>query len=123
MEDKIKLAIVGSRTITSNEVFIKEISVYLQAQNIKFDNLVIISGGAKGIDSLAEAWANENNVPTIIYKPDYSNHGRSAPLVRNKIIAKECTHMLALWDGVSTGTIHVTKEASKLSKHVTIVTC
>ena len=38
----------------------------------------IISGGAKGIDTLAEKYADENNIPKLIIKPEYAKYGKSA---------------------------------------------
>ena len=71
----MKIAIVGSRNIDS--VNMKE---YL----VKCDE--IISGGAKGIDSLAAKYANENNIKLTEFLPEYNIYGKAAPIIRNKKI-------------------------------------
>ena len=50
----MKLAIIGSRSITELEGEIPECST-------------IISGGAKGIDQAADRYAQENNIPMVVH--------------------------------------------------------
>jgi hypothetical protein len=50
----MKIAVVGSRDLNV------EIGKYIPS-NIT----LLINGGAKGIDTLAELWADENNIPKI----------------------------------------------------------
>ena len=101
----MKVAIIGSRDLDVDiEKYIPE------------NTTMIISGGAKGIDSLAENYANEHNIPTIIFEPDYSKYGRKAPLVRNQLIAKEADIIVAIWDGKSKGTAYTINYAQKIGK-------
>ncbi len=82
-------------------------------ENIPKNCSMIISGGAVGIDSLAEKAAKEIGVPTMIFKPDYDKHGRGAPLIRNKEIADNCDMLIAFWDFSSKGTAHVIDYCTK----------
>lgn len=101
----MKVAIIGSRNLDVDiEKYIPE------------NTTMIISGGAKGIDSLAETYANEHNIPTIIFEPDYSKYGRKAPIVRNQLIAKEADIVVAIWDGKSKGTAYTINYAQKIGK-------
>lgn len=101
----MKVAIIGSRDLDVDiEKYIPE------------NTTMIISGGAKGIDSLAESYANKHNIPTIIFEPDYSKYGRKAPLVRNQLIAKEADIVVAIWDGKSKGTAYTINYAQKIGK-------
>lgn len=107
----MKLAIIGSRT--------------LQIQNIG-DHLPlgvteIVSGGAKGVDRGAAAFAKENHIPLTEFLPDYARYGRGAPLKRNEEIAKYADMALAFWDGRSQGTKHTISLFEKLGKDVIIV--
>lgn len=93
----MKVAIVGSRKIPA----------LLPGQLLPYIPLncsEIISGGAPGIDHLAEMAAKELNVPITVLRPQYSLHGRKAPLYRNREIAERCDYLLAFWDGSSSGT-------------------
>ncbi len=89
----MRIAMVGSRNL------LVDIEKYIP-ENIT----ELISGGAEGIDTLAEQWADRNNIPKLIIKPDYDKDGRSAPIRRNRIIVEAADLVLALWDGKSRGT-------------------
>lgn len=106
----IKLAIIGSRTIKS-----ANLDEYI---DVKPD--MIISGGAIGVDTLAAKYARDNNIELLEIKPEYLKYGRGAPLVRDKIIARECDKLIALWDGKSRGTMYTVRYAREIGKDVTI---
>lgn len=84
------------------------------AKYVKID--LIISGRAKGADMLAERYATENQIPTLIFPPDWEKYGRSAGVIRNKDIIKNCDMVIAFWDGQSTGTAHSLQLAKKYKK-------
>ena len=58
------------------------------AKYIPANTTEIVSGGARGVDTLAEHWADQNNIPKVIFKPDYKRHGRAAPIKRNVLIVE-----------------------------------
>lgn len=109
----INLGIVGSRTFTDYEL----LKQHIDPANIA----AIVSGGAIGADTLAERFAEEHQIPMIIFKPDYAKHGRAAPFVRNTAIIEASDVVIAFWDGKSTGTLDSIKKARKLGKPVTVV--
>lgn len=98
----MKLAVVGSRTFNDYELLKKELDNIHKETPIT----LIISGGAKGADSLSERWAHENNIPTQIFKPMWEKFGKQAGFLRNKDIVLNSEQVLAMWDGVSKGTLH-----------------
>ena len=76
----------------------------------------IVSGGARGVDEYAEAWAKLKGVKSKIFKPDWSL-GKSAGAIRNRKIVDYCDQLIAFWDGKSKGTlisIEMAKSANKL---------
>lgn len=103
----MKVAIIGSRDLKF------KINRYVPSSA-----RLIISGGARGIDSIAEAYADENGVEKLIIKPDYKKYGRSAPLVRNRQIIESADLVLAFWDGESRGTMHSVKYAIECGKNI-----
>jgi predicted Rossmann fold nucleotide-binding protein DprA/Smf involved in DNA uptake len=107
----MKLAIIGSRNIESINIddYVKE----------KPD--VVISGGAKGIDTIAWAWAVDNGIEIEVIRPDYNKHGRGAPLRRNEVIVQKANKVLAFWDGKSHGTKFVIDYAKKIGKEVEVI--
>jgi len=107
----MKLAIIGSRSI-------EELNL---DEYIKEKPDVVISGGAKGIDTIAWKWALKNNIKIIVHRPNYNLHGKWAALKRNDIIIDEADKIIAFWNGESTGTKYVIDRARKLNKPLEII--
>lgn len=107
----MKLAIIGSRTITSVNL----------ADHLPADVTEIVSGGARGIDTLAAVYAREHGIPLTEFLPDYPRYGRGAPLKRNAQIADYADEVLVFWDGVSRGTLHTVELFQKRGKPVTLI--
>ncbi len=115
----MKIAIVGSRSFTDYALLVAEVERLEASLSTKITG--IVSGGAKGIDTLAEAYAREHSIPMQIIRPDYATYGRRAPLVRNKEIVKAADVVLAIWDGQSPGTAHALKMARELGIKTIVV--
>ncbi len=107
----MKLAIIGSRNLK-----IKDLSEYLPEGVTE-----IVSGGAKGIDTVAAEYAHKNNLMLREFLPEYNRYGKRAPLVRNGLIAEYADEALALWDGKSHGTLFTIKQFERLGKKVTVI--
>lgn len=90
----MKVAVVGSRGIKSADL----------KRYIPPDTTLIISGGAVGVDTLAEKYADERGIEKLIIYPNYERYGRSAPLIRDKLIVDSADLVIAVWDGESRGT-------------------
>ena len=105
------LLIVGSRSITDFDL-----SPYV-------DESVdcIISGGAKGVDSLAETYANQHGLTKTIIRPQYDHYGKAAPLKRNEQMVDMADKILVIWDGISKGTAYTVKYAQKKEKSIKVV--
>ena len=107
----MKLLIVGSRSIENFDL-----SPYVSDE---VDT--IISGGAVGIDSLAERYADLHRLSKYIVRPRYDLFGRAAPLRRNEQMVDMADALLVVWDSRSKGTQHTLKYAKKKKKTVTLV--
>lgn len=106
----VKVAIVGSRGITA-----VDLSLYLPK-----NCCLIVSGGARGVDTIAEQYAKAHGIETLIIRPDYAKYGRSAPIRRNDIIVDNADMVLAFWDGSSHGTKYTIDYAKRMGKPVKI---
>lgn len=98
----VKVAVVGSRKLSATCYEIVERYVPVGCSEV-------ISGGAVGVDMLAERFARENNLKLTVVRPDYKTFDRTAPLVRNGQIVRMADYVLILWDGASRGTLNVIK--------------
>lgn len=105
------LLIVGSRSITDFDL-----SPYVSGE---VDT--IISGGAGGVDSLAEEYADRHRLSKYIMRPRYDLYGRGAPLKRNEKMVELADAVLIIWDGRSKGTEYTLKYAQKKNKQVLLV--
>jgi len=79
-----------------------------------------VSGGARGVDTLAEKYADKNDIPKLIFLPDYAKYGKIAPLIRNKKIVDNSDIIIAFWDGVSRGTKFTIDYAKAQGKKVIV---
>lgn len=109
----MKLAIIGSRNFYDYSYLLSVWGVYFSTRNVT----EIISGGAKGADSLGKKLALEKNIPYVEFKPDWETFGKSAGFMRNVNIIKNCDCVLAFWDGKSKGTGHSLGCAKKEKKN------
>lgn len=107
----MKLAIIGSRSIVINNI-----EDYLPEGITE-----IVSGGARGIDSVAAEYARKSGIRLVEFLPDYAKYGRSAPLRRNDLIAEYADEAIAFWDGSSRGTVYTIKAFQRLGKKVKIL--
>ena len=107
----MKLAVVGSRGLN-----IDSLEPYVPPGVTE-----IVSGGARGVDTCAAAYAQTHGLKLTVFLPEYTRYGRSAPLCRNREIVAYADAVLALWDGASRGTAFVIREAGKQQKPLTII--
>lgn len=76
----------------------------------------IVSGGAKGADTLGRQYAEEHGLEMIEHLPDWKKYGRAAGPLRNKLIVEDADAVIAFWDFEDRGTkstIDLTRKAGK----------
>ena len=100
----MRIAVIGSRNLD-----IPNLQDYLPQETT-----LIVSGGARGVDASARAYALSHGIELIEFFPEYDRYGRSAPLKRNILIIQNADLVLAFWDGKSHGTAHVIHQCEKL---------
>ena len=100
----MNVAVIGSRGLS-----VPNLGAFLPPETTR-----IVSGGARGVDACARAYALENGLALTEFSPDYGRYGRSAPLRRNLSIVLFSDLVLAFWDGRSRGTEHVMDQCRRL---------
>ena len=108
----MRLLIAGSRSISCFDL----------SKYVPNDVSLIISGGAKGVDAMAEEYADQHRISKLILRPRYDLYGRSAPLKRNEMMVELADAVLVIWDGISRGTEFTIHCAEKAGKKVEVVT-
>ena len=101
----MKIAIIGSRNI-------KNISL----EEYVTDADEIVSGGARGVDTLAAEYAKQNGIKLTEFLPEYDKYGKGATLIRNKQIVDYSDKIIAFWDGKSKGTAYTINYVKSINK-------
>lgn len=120
----MKIAFVGSRIFSDIKLIYDKI-IYWFANNI--ENHDFISGGATGVDTIAEKefdrWNNYSKygkLKKFIFKANWEKYGKSAGARRNQEIVNKADYIVAFWDGKSKGTKITIDMAIKAGKPVDI---
>lgn len=115
-----RVAVIGSRSFTDKD----KLNEVLNKNKDKIK--MIVSGGAKGADSLAAEWAHENGYPYLVFPARWRDpvtglHDKGAGFRRNINIVKTADVIICFWDGKSRGTAHSIEIAKQLGKPVKII--
>lgn len=122
----LKVVVSGSRGISGEEayaVFKEHMSDSLTkhtnsslAKKSGYASIIILHGGAIGVDQLASRYARENALKCREFKPIYLHKfDAKAPKKRNVEMAEAGDILVALWNG-SPGTRHMIKTMEKEKK-------
>jgi len=98
-----RVVIAGCRDFTDY----KQAKEYIDfcISNIRQEyRIIIVSGGARGADTLGEKYAKQNGFEIERYLADWDTYGKSAGARRNKKMAEVCDYVICFWDGKSKGT-------------------
>lgn len=109
-----KVIIAGSRNITNIDY------VNLACSKAPFLITEVVSGGARGVDSLGEEWAKNHNISIKRFPADWKTLGRKAGPLRNIQMGDYADALVAIWDGKSKGTLHMISYMNSVNKPVYI---
>ena len=105
----MKLAVVGSRDFP----YLWMVGEILARMRITVE---IVSGGARGVDTVASNWARYHEMSEKIFLPDWDRFGKSAGYRRNTEIVDYCDELIAFQFNKSRGTQHSIDLARKAGK-------
>lgn len=110
----MKVIIAGLRGFNDYDLFKSELEKIIHNNAIEISE--IVSGGASGVDIMAEKYANEKGIVLKVFNANWKKYGRSVGPVRNKEMAEyvgENGALIAFWDYKSKGTGSMIKLAEK----------
>ena len=117
----MRVIIAGSRTITDYRL----VEAAVKASG--FDVTEVVSGKARGVDTLGERWAYENDVDMTGFYADWGKHGPSAGPIRNREMAEYAKAgpgggaLVAVHSANSPGTRSMIEIATKMGLKVYVV--
>lgn len=115
----LKVAIIGSRDFVDYDFLKKNVDEIIN--RIGQSITLVVSGGAKGADSLAERYADEKKIEKKIIEADWEKYGKKAGILRNTSIINNSDIVIAFWDYNSHGTKDSINKAKQKGKEVFIV--
>lgn len=109
----MRLIIAGSRSLYPDYDFLDQILVKYA---VPYDFELVNGRCPDGVDWAVWDWAKERDFNRKPFPADWKKYGKSAGPVRNAEMAEYATHLIAIWDGVSSGTANMIDEMKKRHK-------
>jgi hypothetical protein len=114
-----KIIVAGTRTF--NDYALLETRLIGVLRGKRPSQVTIVSGGARGADSLGERFAREKKCKLARFPADWETYGKSAGYRRNAEMANFANACIVFWDGKSKGTKHMIDLAEKHGLELYIV--
>lgn len=111
----MKIAVVGCRDLHYYKFIKKEIN------KLKLNITHIVSGGATGVDTLAEQYAKEYDKKLTVHHANWEKYKRKAGYIRNISIINDCDICVTFWDYLSKETNITINLANQNNKKVIII--
>ena len=113
----VRIIVAGSRDFNDYELLKEKLDLVKEA----IGEFEVVSGKARGADSLGERYARENDLPIAEFPADWDKHGKSAGYKRNAEMADYAEGCIVFWDGISKGTQHMINLAKEKELNLAIV--
>lgn len=106
-----RIIVCGGRDFSDYEYFQRSMRSVLS----QYQDVLLVSGHAKGADSLAERFAKEAGIPIRVFPADWGTYGKAAGPIRNRqmldFAKEENPVVIAFWDRKSRGTKNMLRQA------------
>jgi hypothetical protein len=97
-----RLVVAGGREFENYKLLSTQLDKYLP-DIIKTHDVIILSGCAKGADSLGEQYAREHGFAIEQHPAAWEHYGNAAGPIRNKEMTGMADAVIVFWDGQSKG--------------------
>ncbi len=103
-----KVIVAGGRDFDNYEYLKEKLDeTFICLGDLDTHPIEIISGMAKGADTLGIKYAEEHKLTMVLYPANWKKYPRMAGILRNMNMLVTATHLVAFWDGKSHGTKHM----------------
>lgn len=121
MYSETRIIIAGSRSFSDYDLLKKKCDELFEW----IKDPVIISGHARGADTLGERYAKEKNIELKCFPAKWKEYGFKAGFIRNTEMAQYAAKakravLIAFWDGKSTGTRDMIEKAVEYKMEIHI---
>jgi hypothetical protein len=120
MNKEFKLIVAGGRSFVNRQLMDESINQTIAELPDQY-SVSIVSGMAKGADQLGHEWALQNKCKVYKYYADWDTYGKRAGYLRNQQMCDVADGLLAFWDGISKGTLHMITIARNKGIYVRVV--
>ena len=114
------LIIAGSRDFNDYNLLRDAVNYYLVSRNLT--EVTIVSGKARGADTLGEQYAREKGFPVLEFRADWNRYGKSAGHRRNREMAHVSQGLVA-FDMGTPGTKGMIEYAIQRGLNVLVIDC
>lgn len=101
----MRTIVAGSRSITDSAHVVE--ALWIARTKFNIVPTVVLSGAARGVDLLGEAWAEHRLIEVERHIAHWGLFPRTAGRLRNSRMAHAADALVAIWDGSSPGTAHM----------------
>jgi hypothetical protein len=113
----LKVIVAGGRDFQDFDLLSKKLDILFS----KRADVVIISGMADGVDSLAVKYAEDNKLRVSEFPAQWAKHGRASGFRRNVEMARYADACVCFWNGKSPGTKHMIDTAQRFGLKLRII--
>ena len=113
-----KVIVAGGRDFNNYELLKNKLDILLS--NIS-DEIIIVSGKARGADSLGERYALEKGYRIAEFPAQWDKFGKRAGYIRNEEMARYSDACVCFWDGQSKGTKHMIDLSKKYNLKLRVI--
>lgn len=119
MREEFRVIIAGTRDFDDYGLLCRHTDYMLSDKRTK-RRIVIVSGAARGADTLGEQYARERGYQIRRYPADWYKYGKKAGPLRNDLMARNADALIAYWDGRSPGTSNMIETARNYGLQISI---
>jgi hypothetical protein len=123
-KDRPRVIVCGTR----NWHDIPMVYANLDRVTVRMVHPIIVSGDARGVDTIARNWARDRYRTFVGFHADWEKHSSSAGPIRNREMADYAVaapagqgYCVAFWNGVSPGTADMIKQARARGLRVQVI--